>query len=92
VSTGYTGTQSQAKELILTAVTARMPTTFSGAGNFFVKTHDHMVGTWADLSTCVHELIVNPQVLVGWGHSVTVDSPVTTEQWVGAVATFRGAN
>lgn len=85
VFTGTTPVTSQAKELVVTALTMRAPTQFSAPTDGFVEVHDHTISWW--LSTAVHERVT---VAAGaYGHSATVDAAA---QWVGVVATFRAAD
>jgi hypothetical protein len=84
VETGYTQQTSQAKELVITALTSYSMTNFHGPSQGFIEIDDRHQG-WGNLTTAVHEKIVT--TAGSWGHYTQVDDPA---QWVGVVATFKG--
>lgn len=84
IDTGYTTQTSQAKELVITALTSGSTTDFSGPSAGFTEVDDRNQG-FGTLTTAVHEKIVTT---VGvQGHYAQVGNPA---QWVGVVATFKG--
>ena len=84
VDTGYTPQTSQAKELVITALTSYSVTNFFGPSQGFIEL-DERSPEYSLLTTAVHEKIVT--TAGSWGHSAQVGDPA---QWVGVVATFRG--
>jgi hypothetical protein len=82
VSTGNTAVTSQAKELVLTALTSQGATTFTAPSNSFAKVDER--NAFNSISTAVHERIVT--TAAAYGHTASVTA---TGQWVGLVATFR---
>jgi hypothetical protein len=85
VSTGTTLTTSQAKELVVTALTSYSATSFTSPTNSFVKVQEQSVAS--DLTTALHDRIVSAAGT--YGHSATVTGAA---QWVGLVATFKAAD
>jgi hypothetical protein len=86
LSSGITYTTSQPKELVITAMSVPVGTSFSNPTNGFTEIDDHAVLYY--LTAAVHERITT--TAGAWGHSATVASSGT--QWVGVVATFKSAN
>jgi hypothetical protein len=84
VDTGYTPQTSQAKELVITALTSNSATNFFGPSQGFIELDDRSP-EYSPLTTAVHEKIVTTAGT--WGHSAQVSDP---SQWVGVVATFKG--
>ena len=84
VDTGYTAQTSQAKELVITALTSHSITDFSSPSQGFAEIDDRNQG-FGLLTTAVHEKIVT--TAGSWGHSAQVGNPA---EWVGVVATFKG--
>jgi hypothetical protein len=84
VDPGYTSQTSQAKELVITALTSYSMTDFYSPSQGFIELDDRNQG-WGHLTTAVHEKIVT--TAGSWGHSTQVTDPA---QWVGVVATFKG--
>ena len=85
VDTGYTPQTSQAKELVITALTSYSMTEFFGPSQGFIELDDRNQG-WGNLTTAVHERITT--TAGSWGHYAQVLDP---SLWVGMVATFRSA-
>jgi PKD repeat protein len=84
VDTGYTAQTSQAKELVITALTSHSVTDFSSPSSGFLEIDDRNQG-FGNLTTAVHEKLVT--TAGSWGHSAQAGN---TTQWVGVVATFKG--
>jgi len=84
VDTGYTPQTSQAKELVITALTSYSKTDFFNPSQGFVEINERSP-EYSNLTTAVHEKLVT--TAGSWGHSAQLDSPA---QWVGVVATFKG--
>ena len=84
MDTGYTAQPSQAKELVMMALTSHSVTNFSGPSQDFIEVDDRNQG-FGNLTTAVHQKIVT--TAGSQGHDVQVGDP---PQWVGVVATFRG--
>jgi hypothetical protein len=83
VDTGYTPQTSQAKELVITALTSNSATNFSGPSQGFLELDDRSP-EYSPLTTAVHEKIVT--TAGSWGHYAHGSDPA---QWVGVVATFK---
>jgi hypothetical protein len=83
VDTGYTPQTSQAKELVITALTSYSATNFFGPSQGFIELDDRSP-EYSPLTTAVHEKIVT--TAGSWGHNAQVSDP---SQWVGVVATFK---
>jgi subtilisin family serine protease len=84
VQTGFTQNTTQAKELVITALSTYTQTQFSTfPTDGYTEVYDKFV--MFDLTTATYEKIVN--AIGSYGHSASVGG---NEQWVGLVATFRG--
>jgi Protein of unknown function (DUF4038)/PKD domain/Ig-like domain CHU_C associated/Bacterial Ig domain/S-layer homology domain len=83
VETGYTPQTTQAKELVITALTAYATAEFYGPSQGFVELDDRNQG-FGRLTTAVHERIVT--TVNQYGHYAQVTDPA---EWVGVVATFK---
>lgn len=84
VQTGFTANTVQPKELVLTALTTYTQTEFTGQGGYLELYDQYML---YELTTAAYEKITTSAG--SYGHSATVYVPA---QWVGLVATFKGAN
>lgn len=86
VQTGFTATTVQPKELVITALSTYTPTEFSTvSSDGYAEVYDKFIGNrlttaaWTRITTATGS----------YGHDATVGSPA---QWIGLVATFRGAD
>lgn len=86
VQTGFTPNTSQAKELVITVLSTYTPTEFSTVpADGYTEIYDKFIGN--RLTTATYTKITT--AIGSYGHNATVGSPA---QWIGLVATFRGAN
>jgi hypothetical protein len=88
VSTGNTFTTSQGKELLISGLAINTATAFSSPDNLFVELQDRVAGN--ELTAAMHERIVAGAG--AYGHQATVGTgPGGSTQWIGMIATFKGA-
>ena len=85
VWTGFTANTVQAKELVITALTTYTPTELTVHPLSATELYDKFIGN--RLTTAAYERI-NTQIQ-SCGHNAEVYAPA---QWIGMVATFKGAN
>jgi len=86
VQTGFTPNTAQAKELVITALTTYTQTDFSVTpADGYTEVYDKSV--MYNLTTAMYEKIANG--IASYGHGANVGVPA---EWVGVVATFKGAN
>lgn len=86
VQTGFTPTTVQPKELVITALTTYAQTSFSTTpADGYTEIYDKFM--LYQLTTAMYEKITT--ATGSYGHGATVAVPA---QWVGLVATFKGAN
>jgi hypothetical protein len=86
VQTGFTANTVQPKELVITVLSTYTPTEFSTVpADGYTEVYDKFIGNrlttaaWTKITTAIGS----------YGHNATVGSPA---QWIGLVATFRGAD
>jgi hypothetical protein len=84
VATGNTGSTAQASEVAISSLTAFANTAFTSPTNSFVRLTQQVIGN--QLTTAVHERIVTAAGVYGHGASTTSNT-----QWLGLIATFKGA-
>jgi len=86
VQTGFTANTVQPKELVITALSTYTPTEFfTVPADGYTELYDKFIGN--RLTTAAYTKITT--AIGSYGHNATVGSP---EQWIGLVATFRGAD
>jgi hypothetical protein len=86
VQTGFTQNTVQPKELVITALTTHTQTEFSTVpADGYTEIYDKYM--LYDLTTATYEKITT--AIGSYGHGATVYVPA---EWVGVVATFKGAN
>ncbi len=86
VQTGFTPNTSQAKELVITALTTYTQTEFTTTpADGYTEVYDKFM--LYHLTTAMYEKITS--AIGSYGHGATVGVPA---EWVGAVATFKGAS
>ena len=86
VQTGFTANTVQPKELVITVLSTYTPTSFSTVpADGYAEVYDKFIGN--RLTTAMWTKITTAPG--SYGHNATVGSP---EQWIGLVATFRGAD
>jgi hypothetical protein len=86
VETGYTANTAQPKELVITALTAYAQTELTAPSTYgYTEVYDQSM--LYHLTTAMYEKITTASG--SYGHWAQVYVPA---QWVGAVATFKGAN
>jgi hypothetical protein len=85
VQTGFTANTTQAKELVITALTTYTPTEFSTVpADGYVELYDKFIGN--RLTTAAYQKITS--AIGSYGHGATVANP--GEQYIGLVVTFKG--
>ncbi|PYQ31948.1 MAG: hypothetical protein DMF56_02285 [Acidobacteria bacterium] len=86
VQTGFTANTTQAKELVITALTTYTQTEFTTTpADGYTEVYDQYM--LYHLTTAMYEKITT--AIGSYGHGATVGVPA---EYVGAVATFKGAN
>jgi hypothetical protein len=86
VQTGFTANTAQANELVITALTTYTQTSFSVTpADGYTEVYDKYV--LYHLTTAMYEKIAN--AIASYGHGANVGVPA---EWVGLVATFKGAS
>jgi hypothetical protein len=86
VQTGFTANTTQAKELVITGLTTYTQTDFTTTpADGYTEIYDQYM--LYHLTTAMYEKITT--AIGSYGHGATVGVPA---EWVGAVATFKGAS